>query len=110
MRSKSTIELLGLWEKINNRNFKGVEFDSFWQEAGANAFVLSPSKWIENTNAIGIVFKSEKTGGTFAHRDIALELASWISAEFKLYLIKEFQRLKEEENKRLSLGWDAKPC
>ncbi len=108
MRSKSTIEFLGLWEKINNPNFKGVEFDSFWQEAGANAFVLSPSKWIENTNAIGIVSKSGKTGGTFAHRDIAFEFASWISAEFKLYLIKEFQRLKEEENKRLSLGWDAK--
>ena len=110
MRSKSTIEFLGLQEKINNPNIKGVEFDSFWQEAGANAFVLSPSKWIENTNAIGIVSKSEKTGGTFAHRDIALEFASWISAEFKLYLIKEFQRLKEEENKRLSLGWGAKPC
>ncbi len=108
MRSKSTIEFLGLWEKINNHNFKGVEFDSFWKEAGANAFVLSPSKWIENTNAIGIVSKSGKAGGTFAHKDIAFEFASWISAEFKLYLIKEFQRLKEEENKRLSLGWDAK--
>lgn len=108
MRSKSVIEFLGLWEKINNQNFKGVEFDSFWQEAGANAFVLSPSKWIEKTDAIGLISKSGKTGGTFAHKDIAFEFASWVSAEFKLYLIKEFQRLKEEENKRLSLGWDAK--
>jgi hypothetical protein len=108
MRSKSVIEFLGLWEKINNQNFKGVEFDSFRQEAGANAFVLSPSKWIEKTDAIGLISKSGKTGGTFAHKDIAFEFASWVSAEFKLYLIKEFQRLKEEENKRLSLGWDAK--
>ncbi len=108
MRTKSTIEFLGLWEKINNQNFKGVEFDSFWQEAGSNAFVLSPSKWIEKTSAIGIISKSGKTGGTYAHKDIAFEFASWVSAEFKLYLIKEFQRLKEEENKRLALGWDAK--
>ena len=84
MRSKNTIEFLGLWEKINNQNFKGVEFDSLWQEAGANAFVLSPSKWIENTDAIGIISKSGKTGGTFAHKDIAFKFASWVSAEFKL--------------------------
>lgn len=108
MRSKSVIEFLGLWEKINNQNFKGVEFDSFWQEAGTNAFVLSPSRWIEKTGAIGLISKSGKSGGTFAHRDIAFEFASWVSSEFKLYLIKEFQRLKEEETKRLSLGWNAK--
>ncbi len=108
MRSKSTIEFLGIWEKINNQNFKLVEFDQLWNMAGANAFVLSPSKWIEKTNAIGIVSKSGKNGGTFAHKDIAFEFASWISAEFKLYLIKEFQRLKLEENERKQLGWDAK--
>lgn len=106
MRSKNTIEFLGLWEKINNQNFKGVEFDSLWQEAGANAFVLSPSKWIDNTDAIGIISKAGKTGGTFAHKDIAFEFASWISTEFKFYLIKEFQRLKEEENNRLKLEWN----
>lgn len=106
MRSKNTIEFLGLWEKINNQNFKGVEFDSLWQEAGSNSFVLSPSKWIENTDAIGIISKSGKTGGTFAHKDIAFEFASWVSAEFKLYLVKEFQRLKEEEGNRLKLEWN----
>ena len=106
MRSKNTIEFLGLWEKINNQNFKGVEFDSLWQEAGANAFVLSPSKWIENTDAIGLISKAGKAGGTFAHKDIAFEFASWVSAEFKLYLVKEFQRLKEEENNRLKLEWN----
>ena len=108
MRSKSTIEFLGLWERINNKNFKGVEFDSFRNEAGSNSFVLSPQKWIEKTNAIGIISKSGNAGGTFAHKDIAFEFASWISAEFKLYLIKEFQRLKLDENERLTLGWDAK--
>ncbi|MBU2025925.1 KilA-N domain-containing protein, partial [Patescibacteria group bacterium] len=85
-----------------------VEFDQFWQEAGANAFVLSPQKWIIETNSIGLISKSGRSGGTFAHKDIAFEFASWISAEFKLYLIKEFQRLKEEENERLKLGWDTK--
>ncbi|MFA6285547.1 MAG: KilA-N domain-containing protein [Parcubacteria group bacterium] len=107
-RSKSTIEFLGLWEKLNNPNFKLVEFDGFKNEAGSNAFVLSPQKWIEKTNAIGIISKSGRYGGTYAHKDIAFEFASWISAEFKLYLIKEFQRLKEEENERKSLGWDLK--
>ena len=95
LRTKSTIEFIGFWEKINNLNFKGVEFDQFWKNAGSNAFVLSPQKWIEKTNAIGIISKSGRGGGTFAHKDIAFEFASWISAEFKLYLIKEFQRLKE---------------
>ena len=109
MRTRSTIEFLGLWEKINNQNFKLVEFDAFKNEAGSNSFVLSPQKWIEATGAIGLISKSGRYGGgTFAHKDIAFEFASWISAEFKLFLIKEFQRLKEEENKRLALGWDLK--
>lgn len=106
MRSKSTIEFLGLWEQINNSAFKGVEFDSFRNEAGSNAFTLSPSKWIENTNAVGIISKQGKNGGTYAHKDIAFEFASWVSAAFKLYLIKEFQRLKEDESNRLSLQWN----
>lgn len=109
MRTRSTIEFLGLWEKINNPNFKLVEFDGFRDESGSNSFVLSPQKWIETTNAIGMVSKSGRYGdGTFAHKDIAFEFASWISAEFKLYLIKEFQRLKEEESERLRLGWEVK--
>ena len=107
-RSKDTIEFLGLWEKINNPEFKVVEFDQFRSRAGSNSFVLSPQKWIETTKAIGIISKSGKYGGTFAHKDIAFEFASWISAEFKLYLIKEFQRLKEDENERKALGWDIK--
>jgi hypothetical protein len=108
MRNHSTIEFLGIWEQINNPNFKGVEFDAFKAESGANSFVLSPQKWIEKTKAIGLISRSGNGGGTFAHKDIAFEFASWISAEFKLYLIKEFQRLKIEENERLTLGWDAK--
>lgn len=106
LRSRNTIDLLGLWEKLNNPDFKLVEFDQFRFEAGENAFVLSPKKWIETTNAIGLVSKSGRNGGTFAHRDIAFEFASWISVEFKLYLIKEFQRLQEAEQKQL--GWDVK--
>ena len=86
------------WEKINNPGFKLVEFDQFWKNVGANAFVLSPNKWISKTNAIGTISKSGRNGGTFAHKDIAFEFASWISAEFKLYIIKEFQRLKEDKN------------
>jgi len=106
-RSRGTIDFLGLWERFNNPNFKLVEFDQFKSEAGANSFVLSPQKWIEKTNAIGLVSKSGKYGGgTFAHRDIAFEFASWISAEFKLYLFIEFQRLKQDENNRLKLGWN----
>jgi hypothetical protein len=109
MRNRSTIEYLGFWEKINNPKFKLVEFDGFKKEAGSNSFVLSPHKWIENTGAIGLISKSGRYGGgTFAHKDIAFEFATWISPEFKLYLIKEFQRLKLEENKKLELGWDAK--
>lgn len=108
MRNRNTVEFLGLWEVINNTNFKGVEFDSFRQEAGLNSFTLSPLKWIEQTNAIGLISKSGKGGGTFAYKDIAFEFASWISPEFKLYLIKEFQRLKEEENIRSTSGWNVK--
>ena len=106
LRVRDTIEFLGLWETIHNPNFKGVEFDSFRKEAGTNAFTLSPQRWIENTNAIGIVSKSGRGGGTFAHPDIAMEFASWISAEFKLYLIQDYKRLKSDENSKLSLDWN----
>ena len=106
MRSRSTIEFLGLWEKLCNPDFKPLEFERFRNEAGSNYFVLSPQRWIESTQAIGITSKSGRYGGTFAHRDIAFEFASWISSEFKLYLIVEFQRLKDEENDRLKLEWN----
>ncbi|MBM3934410.1 MAG: KilA-N domain-containing protein [SAR202 cluster bacterium] len=106
MRSRSTIEFLGLWEKLSNPDFKPLEFERFKSEAGSNYFVLSPQRWIHATNAIGIVSKAGRYGGTFAHTDIAFEFASWISSEFKLYLIKEFQRLKEDERKQL--GWDIR--
>lgn len=107
MRSKATIEFLGLWEQLNNPNFKWVEFDSFRSEAGSNTFTLSPKKWIDTTNAIGIVSRSGRNGGTFAHKDIAFEFASWVSAEFKLYIIKDYQRLKTDENSKLSLEWNV---
>lgn len=106
MRSKDTIEFLGLWELLHNENFKGVEFDSFKNQAGSNAFTLSPQKWIEATDAIGIVSRSGRYGGTFAHSDIAFEFASWISAEFKLYIIKDYKRLKSDDSSRLSLNWN----
>ncbi|RPJ79482.1 MAG: KilA-N domain-containing protein, partial [Deltaproteobacteria bacterium] len=106
MRSRSTIDFLGLWERLNNPDFKLVEFDQFKNQAGANYFVLSPQKWIQATNAAGMISRSGKNGGTFAHKDIAFEFASWISSEFKLYLIKEFQRLKDDENNRLKLEWN----
>ena len=106
MRLKNTIEYLGMWEALNNPLFKGVEFDPLLREAGTNAFTLSPSRWIELTGAIGIISKAGNNGGTFAQRDIAFKFASWVSVEFELYLIKEFQRLKEEEQK--ALGWSAK--
>jgi hypothetical protein len=106
MRNRNTIELLGLWETIHNTDFKPVVFDGFRREAGLNSFVLTPKRWIETTNAIGIVSKSGRYGGTYAHKDIAFEFASWVSVEFKLYFIKEFQRLKEEEQKQI--GWSAK--
>lgn len=106
LRVRDIIEFLGLWETIHNPDFKGVEFDSFRKEAGTNAFTLSPQRWIEKTNAIGIVSKSGRGGGTFAHPDIAMEFASWISPEFKLYIIQDYKRLKLDENSRLSLGWN----
>ncbi|HQL70771.1 MAG TPA: KilA-N domain-containing protein [Bacteroidales bacterium] len=106
MRSKDTILFLGLWEQLNNPDFKPIEFDRFKNEAGANAFTLSPQKWISSTNAVGIISKSGRYGGTYAHKDIAFEFASWVSAEFKLYLIKDYQRLKNDENSRLSLSWN----
>ena len=107
LRRKDTIEFIGLWEMLHNSEFKGVEFDAFKNEAGYNAFTLSPQKWIEKTNAIGMVSKSGRYGGgTYAHSDIAFEFASWISPEFKLYIIKDYQRLKQDENSRLSLNWN----
>lgn len=106
MRNRSTIEFIGLWEKLNNPDFKPLEFERFRIEAGSNYFVLSPQRWIDSTNAIGIISKSGRYGGTFAHSDIAFEFASWISSEFKLYLITEFKRLKKEENNRLQLEWN----
>jgi len=106
MRNRNTIEYLGLWEMLNNPDFNPLEFEGFRNQAGLNAFTLSPSRWIEATRAIGLVAMSGRYGGTYAQRDIAFKFASWISAEFELYLIKEFQRLKEEEQK--ALGWSAK--
>ncbi len=106
LRNKNTIALLGLWERLHNPEFKLVEFDQFRNEAGYNHFVLSPKNWIETTGAIGLISKSGRYGGTYAHKDIAFEFASWVSVEFKLYLIKEFQRLKEDERK--TLGWDIR--
>ena len=106
LRNRNTIELLGFWEQLNNPDFNPIEFDGFRKQAGLNSFVLTAKQWIEKTGAIGIISKSGRYGGTFAHRDIAFEFASWISIEFKLYLIKEFQRLKEDENNRLQLEWN----
>lgn len=106
MRNRNTIEYLGIWETLYNPNFKPLEFEGFRNEAGLNAFTLSAQRWIENTCAIGIVSRSGRYGGTFAHKDIAFKFASWISVEFELYFIKEFQRLKEEEQKQI--GWSAK--
>lgn len=108
MRSRSTIEFLGLWEQINNPNFKLVEFDQFKQKAGTNTFVLPPQKWIAATNAIGIISKSGRYGGTYAHSDIAFEFASWISPEFKLYIIKDYQRLKSDESHAKAIEWNVK--
>lgn len=106
LRNRNTIEFLGVWEHLNNPDFKPVEFDGFRKQAGLNSFTLTPKQWIEKTGAIGIISKSGRYGGTYAHKDIAFEFASWISVEFKLYLIKEFQRLKEQELKQL--GWDIR--
>lgn len=106
LRGKDNIQFLGLWESMHNPDFKPIEFDRLKNEAGSNAFTLSPKKWIEKTSAIGIVSKLGRYGGTFAHSDIAMEFASWISPEFKLYIIQDYKRLKSDENSRLSLGWN----
>ena len=106
LRNRNTIEYLGVWESLYNPNFKLLEFEGFKKEAGLNAFTLSPTKWINTTSAIGILSKAGRYGGTYAHKDIAFKFASWISVEFELYVIKEFQRLKAEEQRQL--GWSAK--
>lgn len=106
MRNRDVIEFLGLWESLHNTDFKHLEFEGFKNQAGANAFTMSPKKWIDNTRAIGIVSKSGRYGGTYAHTDIAFEFASWISPEFKLYVIQDYKRLKTEENSRLSINWN----
>ena len=106
LKNKDTILFLGVWEQINNHNFNSPEFEGIKNEAGRNSFYLSAKKWIESTNAKGIIASAGRYGGTFAHKDIAFEFGSWLSPEFKLYLIKEFQRLKEDENQRLSLEWN----
>lgn len=109
MRNRNTLEFLGVWEELHNPGFKGLEFDAFRSEAGLNSFTMSPTKWISATNAIGIKVKRGRyDGGTFAHVDIAFEFASWISPEFKLYIIKDYQRLKSDENSRLSLEWNER--
>lgn len=106
LRNRNTLEFLGIWEHLNNPDFKPVEFDGLRMQAGLNSFTLTPKQWIEKTGAVGIVSKAGRYGGTYAHKDIAFEFASWVSVEFKLYLIKEFQRLKEDEHK--TLGWDIR--
>jgi hypothetical protein len=106
MRNRSTIEFIGLWEQFNNADFNSIEFDGIKNMAGSNSFSLTPKRWIEATNAKGIISKTGRYGGTFAHKDIAFEFATWLSAEFKFYLIKEFQRLKEDENDRFKLTWN----
>lgn len=109
MRNRDTIEFLGLWEQLNNPNFNPIEFEGFKNQAGRNAFTLSPRKWISSTNAIGLISKSGRYGGgTFAHSDIAFEFASWVSPEFKLYVIKDYQRLKQDESYRMALDWNVK--
>ena len=108
LRVHSTIEFLGLWEQLHNQNFKLVEFDQFKIESGSNSFVLSPQKWIKTTNAIGIVSKSGRYGGTYAYKDIAFEFASWVSPEFKLYIIQDYQRLKSEKSHQDTLDWNVK--
>ncbi len=106
MRNRNTLEFLGIWEQIHNPDFKGGEFETFRTQSGLNSFHLTPRKWIESTGAIGIQSRAGRYGGTYAHKDLAFEFGSWLSPEFKLYLIKEFQRLKEDENRRLSLAWN----
>lgn len=107
MRNRNTLEFIGLWEILNNSNFNRVQFDTFRTEAGLNRFTMTPSKWVESTNAFGIVSKSGRYGGTYAHYDIAMEFASWISPEFKLYILQDYKRLKENENSKLLLTWNV---
>jgi hypothetical protein len=106
LRNRNTIEFLGIWEALNNPAFNSIEFDGIKKNAGLNSFILTVKQWVEKTGAIGLVAKAGRYGGTFAHKDIAFEFATWVSVEFKLFLIKEFQRLKEDENSRLSLTWN----
>jgi hypothetical protein len=106
LRNRNTVEFLGVWERLNNPDFNPVEFDGIRIQTGLNSFTLTPKQWIERTRAIGITSQAGRYGGTYAHKDIAFEFASWVSVEFKLYLIKEFQRLKDDENRRLSLAWN----
>lgn len=108
MRNRNTLEFIGLWEQLHNPTFNRVQFDTVKSEAGLNSFTLSPKQWIETTNAIGIISKAGRYGGTYAHKDIAFEFASWVSPEFKLYIIKDYQRLREEEQYRLSTDWNLK--
>jgi len=108
LSTKYTIQFMGAWEQVHNQDFNVMEFNNIKNEAGSNGFILSSSRWIQKTNAIGIRSSAGRYGGTFVHRDISFEFATWLSPEFKLYLIKEFQRLKQEENKKLELGWDIK--
>jgi hypothetical protein len=108
LRRNYTLEFIGIWEQLNNSNFNVTEFGYIKNQSGSSSFVITIKQWVSKTGAIGIISKSGRHGGTFAHKDIAFEFASWISPEFKLYLIKEFQRLKEADNKRSSLGWDVK--
>jgi len=106
LRNRSTVEFLGIWERLNNPAFNPVEFDGIRMQTGINSFVLTPKQWVEKTSAVGIRSSAGRYGGTFAHKDIAFEFASWVSVEFRLYLIKEFQRLKQDESQRLSLAWN----
>ena len=106
MRNRDVIEFLGLWERLHNPDFKPLGFEGFKKQAGANAFTMSPKKWIEATDAIGIVSKAGRYGGTYAHSDIAMSFATWISPEFQLYIMKDYRRLKTDENSRLSLNWN----
>ncbi|MDU5461632.1 KilA-N domain-containing protein [Anaerococcus vaginalis] len=106
MRNRNTLEFIGLWEVLNNPKFNRVQFDTFRNESGLNRFTMTPSKWIESTQAIGIVSKAGRYGGTYAHYDIAMEFASWLSPEFKLYIIQDYKRLKADENSNLSLTWN----
>ena len=106
MRNRNTLEFIGLWEVLNNTNFNRVQFDTFRNEAGLNRFSMTPSKWIESTNDIGIVSKAGRYGGTYAHYDIAMEFASWLSPEFKLYIVQDYKRLKTDENSKLSVSWN----